>query len=394
MVKTSRKEVANQYFQVLNNLSLLVSQSLSLDTVLYSSLDKTLEIMNKQIGGILLLDDESQELRYAAYRGLSSEYVQKMYMPLGEGIAGRVAQDGKAIVSEDMMADPRVVFPNLILSEGLRAFASIPLISKGKVLGVINIASRKRSQFSAREIQLLNSIAAQVAVAVENAKLHQEVQKQDAIKGELLREIFSIQEEERKRIARELHDDTSQVILSLILSLEATVAILPANPDEAVSRLKKIQAQLDGILDGIYRIIYELRPSILDDLGLVAAVRWLVENNAKKAGINIQLNTEGQIKRLPQVETTIFRVIQEALSNIIKHSLCQNAWINLNFQKDNIAVHIEDDGKGFDINEAINSPERPRGLGLIGMRERVELMKGTLNIDSKLNGGTRIDIRI
>src|ERR1017187_752381 len=162
----------NQYLQALNSIAAVVSQSLSLDTVLYSALDKTLEIMNKRIGGILLLDEAKKELKYAAYRGLSSEYVQKMHIMVGEGIAGKVAQSGEAIFSENILVDPRAVLPQLLLSEGLRAFASVPLCSKNKVLGVINIACAESYVFSDQDIQLLNSIAAQVAMAVENAKLH------------------------------------------------------------------------------------------------------------------------------------------------------------------------------------------------------------------------------
>jgi GAF domain-containing protein len=162
--------------------------------------------MNKTIGGILLLDEEKQELRYVVHRGLSAKYVREMHPRFGEGIAGKVAQTGEALVSEDILVDTRAVFPHLIVSEGLRAFASVPLSAKNKVLGAINIASLKPYQFSPRDMQLLTGIAAQVAIAVENAKLHEEVRHQDTTRGELLLEIFSIQEEERKRIARELHD--------------------------------------------------------------------------------------------------------------------------------------------------------------------------------------------
>lgn len=386
----------SQYLQALNSIATVVSQSLSLDTVLYSALDKTLEIMNKDIGGILLLDEPKRELKYAAYRGLSSEYVQQMHILVGEGIAGKVVQTGEAIFSENILVDPRAVLPQLLLAEGLRAFASVPLISKNKVLGVINIACLEPYSFSDQDIQLLNSIAAQVAMAVENAKLHQEVRLQDLSRGELLQEIFSIQEEERKRIARELHDDTSQAIVSLTTSLEAVVTLLPDDINEATNMLKKAQSQLTTILDGIHRVMYELRPSMLDDLGLVAAIRWLSENSAKKANIQIKFKKTGREKRLPsQIANTVFRVVQEALTNMLKHAQCKNAVVSLIYKPTSIEACVVDDGKGFDVDEAISSKQRPRGLGLIGMRERVELMKGTLNIDSHPDrGGTNISIKI
>ena len=396
--KTLELKIAegNQYLQALNSIATVVSQSLSLDTVLYSALDKTLEIMNKDIGGILLLDEQKHELTYAAYRGLSAEYVQEMHIAVGEGIAGRVAQTGEAIFSENILTDSRAVLPHLLLSEGLKAFASVPLCSKNKVLGVLNVVCSELYQFDDREIQMLNSIAAQVAIAVENAKLHQAVRLQDMSRGELLHEIFSIQEEERKRMARELHDDTSQAIVSLTTSLETVLTLLPENIDDATVMLKKAQTQLTAILDGIHRVIYELRPSLLDDLGLLAAIRWLSENSARKAGIAIKVKKSGRERRLPfQIENTVFRVVQEALTNMLKHSDCKNALVNINYQTSNIEVQISDNGKGFDVEEAISSKQRPRGLGLIGMRERVELMKGSLNIDSHPeSGGTSISINI
>ena len=315
---------------------------------------------------------------------------------LGEGIVGRVAQNGEAILVEDISIDPCDIHPGLIATEGLRALASVPLRSKDKVLGVLNIASHEAHKFSPDDIQLLGSIAPQIAIAIENAKLHQEVQRKEGIRGELLQDIFSIQEEERKRIARELHDETSQVIASLNASLEAATGMLPAGADKTKTILRKAQALSINILDDIHKLIYELRPSLLDDLGLVTAVRWLAENNLETLGITVNLKKPGRERRLPpRIETTLFRVIQEAVYNIARHSYAKKASINLHFRKNSIRVHIMDDGAGFDVDEAISSKDRPRGLGLLGMKERVELVSGTLYIRSRLSGGgTEIDIEI
>jgi signal transduction histidine kinase len=210
-----------------------------------------------------------------------------------------------------------------------------------------------------------------------------------------LHEIFSVQEEERRRIARELHDETSQSLASLAASLEAVASTLPPNADEAKTTLRKAQALSIGILDEIHKLIYELRPTLLDDLGLVAATRWLAERNLTTAGITVKLKTAGREKRLPpQLETTLFRVTQEVTSNIARHAQAKNVSISLYFKKKIIEVHITDNGRGFDVAEAISSKDRPRGLGLLGMKERVELINGTLSIRSHPGGGTRIDIKI
>ena len=386
---------AQRHLSALNTIANEVSQSLNLDTVLGTALDKTLEIMKSNTGGILLLDEEKQKLSYRVHQGLSKEYVEKVCCRLGEGIAGRVAQSREAILLEDIQKEPRAAYPHLIAAEGLRAFACVPLRSKERVLGVLNITSHKTRKYSAEDIQLLESIAAQIAIAIENAKLHEKVWHQDEIRGELLREIFSIQEEERRRIARELHDETSQAIASLTANLEAVVVTLPPDAYKAKNKLKEIEERAIRILDEINRLIYELRPTLLDDLGLVAATRWLIDNNLVAAGIAASFTTSGRERRLPlKLEATLFRVIQEAVNNIARHAHARKAGVNLHFKKKAIRVHVRDDGEGFDVDEAINSKERPRGLGLLGMKERVEIMNGTLSIRSRDGGGTVIDIEI
>jgi signal transduction histidine kinase len=211
-----------------------------------------------------------------------------------------------------------------------------------------------------------------------------------------LREIFSIQEEERRRIARELHDETSQALASLAASLEVAADTLSTSADKTRVTLRKAQALSISILDEIHKLIYELRPTLLDDLGLVAATRWLVDNNLVAAGVTVDFKTEGRVKRLSlQLETTLFRVVQEAVFNIARHAHAENAGVSLRFKKSAIRVSISDDGEGFDVEEAISLKDRPRGLGLLGMKERVELMSGTLSIRSHPGGGgTEIDIKI
>ena len=169
----------------------------------------------------------------------------------------------------------------------------------------------------------------------------------------------------------------------------------PAGTEKVRMRIKKSQDLSISILDEINKLIYELRPSLLDDLGLVAAARWLAGNNLETAGIKVDFKTVGKEKRLPsQLETTLFRVIQEAVTNITRHTGAKNTSISLQFKRSLIRVSIKDDGKGFDVEEAITSRDRPRGLGLLGMKERVELAKGTLSIRSRAGYGTQISIEI
>lgn len=400
-LKDSYKELEQKTKELSSLLS--VSEILSpladlsdLDSALSSALNRTLETMKVNSGAILILDKESQMLCCRANYGLYNGESSKICCHLGEGIAGEVVRTGKASVIEDVMVDSRIARRNHINLEKIRTLVSVPLCSKEAILGVITIASQDARKFTSDDIRLLTGIAREIAIAVESAELHLEVQRKEVIRGELLEDIFAIQEEERKRISRELHDETSQVLASLNANLEAASGMLPAGTNGVKAILKKAQNQSINMLDNIYKLIYDLRPSVLDDMGLSVATRWLLENNLEAVGVSGSLKVVGRRSRLPsQLETTLFRVIQEAIYNIAKHARAKNVAITLYFRKKSIKVLIKDDGSGFDVAEALSSKERPRGLGLLGMKERIELVNGTIQIRSQFNGGgTEISIEV
>ena len=386
---------ANRNLLALNVIADTVSQSLDLDTILNSALDKVLELMKGNTGGILLLDNETQTLSYRVYRELSEEFVKGIAgLKLGEGIAGLVAQRGEPIYVDNISEDPRVT-RSVVVTEGLRAFASVPLISKGSVLGVMNIASHTLQRFTPEDVQLLSSISHQIAVAIENAELYEKLQRREEMRGELLHLVITTQEEERRRIARGLHDEISQALTSVAVNLEAVADALPLDADEVKARLKRIQSIAIGTLDEIHKVIWELRPSLLDDLGLIPAVESYVETHLTAAGVKAHFETAGPERRMPtNLETAIFRIIQEAVTNIVRHAGAESASISIDFEETSIAVHIEDDGKGFDLDEAMRTTREGRGLGLLSMKERAALLGGGLNIKSRPGQGTQIDLEI
>lgn len=367
-----------------------------LDNALGGVLDKALGIMKEDAGAILLVDEERLSLYCQVNHGLYQKKAPHFSFRLDNGLSSHTVRSGKVVTVEDIRRDRRFDGGELILKDELHGFVSVPIISKEKIMGVLNVGSVEARRFSAEDIRLLEGISMQISAAIENARLHREVQNKDEIRGELLRDMFNIQEEERKRIARELHDETSQVVAGLNASLQAIASLLPQNTDKAKAMLEKAQALSINILDDVHKLIYELRPSLLDDLGLVAAVRWLAESNVEAKGIAVSFKTTGKQKRLtPLIEATLFRVIQEALNNIVRHSGAKNTSIGLQFKKNSIKVQVKDDGQGFDVDEAITSKERPRGLGLVGMKERIAIVKGSIDIRSRQKGdGTEITIDI
>jgi signal transduction histidine kinase len=354
------------------------------DNALGSALEESLAIIEADAGAILLYDG-GHSLDHIVHRGLAGGEEEQVSAGLAREIDARAVESGEVVAMEAADAD-KVTFKNML---------GIPLRSKERVLGFLCIVSRQPRLFSLEDTRLLRSIAGQIATSVENARLHQEIQQKEKIRGELLRDILSIQEEERKRIARELHDETSQVLSSLTASLEAAAGMLPKDAEKIKAILMKSQSLSINLLDEISRLVYQLRPTLLDDLGLVAATRWLLENSLEAIGVDVHFQVKGRQKRLAsQVEASLFRVIQEGVSNIARHAQAKRAGIIIYFGKSSVTVHVEDDGLGFDFEEAVSSKSRPRGLGLLGMRERVDLMNGTMNIQSSPGNGTKVDIEI
>ncbi len=208
-------------------------------------------------------------------------------------------------------------------------------------------------------------------------------------------DLESLREEERKKIGRDLHDETSQLLASLSAHLEAAISMLTDKEDRLRAILRNAQSLSVNIIEQLQRIIYELRPLVLDDLGLVSAISWLIDTNLKTAGIKVKFTVTGGARRLDrQIETAVFRVIQEAANNIVRHAQATSVRISLRFVNRSIKVKIADNGKGFDPEEALSSREGMRGLGLLGMKERIDLMNGSFNLTSEPGSGTRIDFEI
>ena len=346
----------------------------------------------------MLLDEKTKTLSYRVYHNLSSKYADQMRLHLGEGIAGKVAQSGKSKLVEDLQEDPNAAYPSLIGTEGLKAFISVPLQARGYVLGVMNVASRSPRKFSERDLLLLHSVADQLGIAVEQAKLYEQLRRSRERYRKLAQQILLAQEEERRRIAQELHDDTSQSLSGLALNLQALVEILERNDCDAdlfKKRLKKVHASAVQICGEVSKLIADLRPTLLDTLGLIPAIRHYEETNLVPNGITVQFNFEKEKLALPaEMEAGLFRIVQTATGNILHHSRAQLVEISLARQGDELVLIITDNGIGFDVSQITRIEESGRGAGLFSMKERARLLGGRCWIDAQPGKGTRINVII
>ncbi len=222
-----------------------------------------------------------------------------------------------------------------------------------------------------------------------------EIEGKEAVLEEILQKILTTQEEERKRIARQLHDETTQSILGLIMRLEATIAA--GNDDEGKTRrmLTNVRDLAVETIDNIHNIIFDLRPSVLDDLGLISALRWYTENRLETLNIKVRVEITGEeIQLPPQIEIALFRVVQEAITNIARHASANNVILSVDYQESAISIEVEDDGQGFDTEAISFKAGQVEGLGLLGMNERITLLGGKLGIESQPNSGTRLIIEV
>ncbi len=238
-----------------------------------------------------------------------------------------------------------------------------------------------------RQQQLLSAQQARLD-ALE--RIQNELTKREALRRELLRHTVRAQEEERTRIARELHDETSQVLTAFSLDL-ATLRTVVCDRAEVKGLVDRLQVLSKQMSQGLYRLVHDLRPAQLDDLGLVSALEYLKDDNVT-AGLDVSIDIHGKARRLDSIiETVLFRVAQEALHNIVRHAQARQARILLVYQAQEITLKIEDAGVGFN---PVQSFAPPRGWGLAGMRERVESVGGQVIIESEPGKGTIVEVAI
>ncbi len=210
-----------------------------------------------------------------------------------------------------------------------------------------------------------------------------------------IKQVTRAQEDERLRIARELHDDTAQVLATLSRSLDSLITGEKTLKKSSIERLKKLHEMANSTLEGVRRFSQDLRPSILDDLGLVPALEWLITDLEKSYGITTKVEIAGSRRRLaPEIELTVFRIVQEVLSNIRRHSQASSVAMSLDFGADALTLLISDNGQGFSIPRRTSDLALSGKLGIIGMRERARLIGGTLIVQSEKGGGTMVTLRI
>jgi len=274
---------------------------------------------------------------------------------------------------------------------------AIPLTLREEFFGAVLLEHYKQHRpFRETDVPQAEALASWISLIIDDKELHLQLGHTKRSYRELLGRHITATEEERKKIARELHDELNGLLLSVKLNLENMDSALPADLVEVRNVLEASRARINQVMDGIHKMVLSLRPPALDDLGLPQALDYYIHNCSEEARLPIMLEVSGLIKRRPApvVETELFRIAQEALSNVIKHARASSATVKLNFGESRLLLTVEDNGAGFDSSAVLYMSGDKGKLGLLGMKERAKLCGGTLKVDSTPGCGTRVEVDV
>lgn len=407
----------------LASLSLLaetLSQPLDLEQVLRQSLTQALALLELRAGWILLVADQDGGVPLMVSRGLPGKVsaaqrqcawirsAQDRALSLGEPqvlsdpVGPCSYREEQAMLSATAIesatdADPACAVGQFLAERGLAFRACVPLQSRAQILGVMGlVGDRDRGLQHLGEdiLELLTAIGRQIGVAVENARLYGELSEKEALRRQLLARVLALQEEERRRIARELHDRMGQSLTSLIVSLGMIDS--DGSPEDTATHVQALRDTVGLILDDVHELALKIRPPVLDDLGLLAALRDYLRDFRDRHCLFVDLQVLGLgEERLPaQIETAVYRIVQEALTNIVRHAQAEGVSVLVEKRNGELTLIVEDDGVGFDVDAMLGSGPNVGNLGLYGMRELALLLGGSLTIESGKSRGTSVFVRV
>jgi signal transduction histidine kinase len=361
----------------------------NLEVLLERTLRITADTFNATNAVVLLRDPDGDVLRTKAGVGFETGLDEEIQVNFGVGFSGTIAQTGEPAMLADLDSSEDVV--NSILRAKARALWGVPLKHGDKVIGVLLLGFARPYEWFPTERELLRAIADRSALAIDRARMTDALREREMRIAELSAHLLKVQEQERRHISRELHDETGQALMVIRLYLGMLESYLSGRAPK--TRIRETLAVVDRAIEGLRRIIGRLAPLVLQELGLVAAIRKEAKDLAKGTGVKTRVAISRDVGRLAgDVEAAIYRVVQEALHNVAKHARAGSVNIHMSRDGDDVLLLIEDDGIGFTSRRPLN-PQRP-AFGLAGMRERISMLGGTVKIISAKGSGTRLEIRV
>lgn len=389
------------YLRILNSIHRSILAAPSSEAVAEIVLNYLVELLPFARAGVLLPDSREGELFTLASNLSGAELsALRFSVPLGESenssaptgssLSGEVQEFpdiSKCGLPEDLVKVLRVA--------NVESMIDIPLVVREQNTGVLRLYFVQVHTMTASEMEVAFQLADILALALQQARLHEVVNTTRERLHALARRQLELEEIQRRKMSRDLHDMVGQNLTALNINLHFIARRLPPDAPVTLStRLEDSSLLVEEIVERIRGLMADLRPSILDDLGLTSALRWYSSEFSKRTEIPSQVTLEEIQPRLPQeAETALFRIAQEALTNVAKHAQARHVSVRLAAQRDAVLMTIEDDGRGFNFATMRRDPTK-RGVGLVDMRERAEAIGGTVWVECEVGKGTRVQVQV
>ncbi len=374
--------------EVTADLVAAVSASLDLPTVLQRVVESARTVTACDMAWIAIArDGDARTMRFCSWTDDGIQTPGSTVIEEGKGSGGLVLATGRPFRTSCYLEDTRITrdYAKWAQREGVVAQMVIPIRSEGRVAGLLYVNNRSRRAFTDRDEAALMRLAAHAAIAIANAGLYEQVRASATRLHFLSRRLIDMQEAERRRLTRELHDHLGQTMTILKLNLQA--AAKGAAPS-ATPALSESITMVDTLVQQLRDLCLDLRPPLLDDLGLVPALRWYVDHQTRHAGLEARVMAGAREERLPaEVETACFRVAQEALTNVLRHARATKVVLGIHREESHLLLTVSDDGVGFDVTAARARASAGATLGLLGMEERMLLLGGTFEVRSQPGQG-------
>lgn len=393
LVSGQRKlERANRHLEAMNRVAMAAGKELNLKEVLEAVLHGTLEVMEFQSGWVSLLDVESNQFRLATEFNLPLDTDFVLVKSSDELCACQKDFLNGELGQTAVMRQCGRIYSGKAAGSGY-GHVTIPLEARGQRFGLINLLCAQNVEFAAEDIELLTAIGAQASEIVANVWLHTRLAEKEATRQALLSALVQAQEDERARLARELHDGAGQTLTSLLVRLKTLEK--KATSENLRTNIVDLCESVSGTIEQMQEISYRLRPAALEELGLELTLQTLIKETVGEAGLQVEyLHNLGRQTLSPNLETTLFRIAQESLTNIMRHADATCVVVELTAIPYAVCLRVEDNGKGFDPGDSANNMPGRRRLGLLDMQERAEIQGGTLTVYSAPGAGTSVQVRI
>jgi signal transduction histidine kinase len=362
-----------------------------------AALARTMQLIPCQHASVILFDFDTEEMEVLALQSADETELhtgQRSHLRFPASAAPLL--EGKLWVVDDVNQLSEKSQVESVHGHGVRSFVSAPIMESDVLLGALSVAAKNKDALTAEHAEIVMEVSNSVAVALTNARLVDAVKKHSRDLQQLSSRLITAQETERQRISYELHDEIGQMLTGITLNLASIQNNLPesASP-EIYEKLADTTTLLAKIMDQVRQLSGDLRPAMLRDLGLVPTLRWYINKQANRYDLRIDFESNEVNGRLPPgMETAMFRVVQEALTNVARHAAASRVGILLECTGTVIRVIIEDNGRGFDMGKVFSPDSTSQGTGLVGMRERVSSLNGKLEIVSETGHGTKVKVEL